>query len=106
MTRNPKGARNMEGRRARFPLVSIGLPAFNCEKTLSVAIRSILNQTYDNWELLLVEDGSSDRTLEVARSFPDPRILVFTNHVNKGYFVPQSRGLVKPWQILRTDGRR
>ncbi len=74
----------MEGRRARFPLVSIGLPAFNCEKTLSVAIRSILNQTYDNWELLLVEDGSSDRTLEVARSFPDPRILVFTNHVNKG----------------------
>jgi glycosyltransferase involved in cell wall biosynthesis len=56
------------------PLVSIGMPTFNCGETLAVAIRSILNQTYKNWELLVVEDGSSDRTLEVARSFSDPRI--------------------------------
>ena len=66
------------------PLVSIGLPTFNCEKTLAIAIRSILNQTYGNWELLLMEDGSSDRTLEVARSFSDPRISVFTDHSHKG----------------------
>ena len=65
-------------------LVSICLPAFNCEKTLTVAIRSILNQTYGNWELLLMEDGSSDRTLEVAQSFSDPRISVFTDHSHKG----------------------
>ena len=66
------------------PLVSIGLPAFNCEKTLAVAVRSILNQTYDHWKLLLMEDGSSDRTLEVARSFCDPRISVFTDGSHKG----------------------
>src|ERR1700680_596915 len=51
------------------PLVSIGMAIFNCEKTLATAIRSILNQTCGNWELLLMEDGSSDRTLEVARTF-------------------------------------
>jgi glycosyltransferase involved in cell wall biosynthesis len=66
------------------PLVSMGMPAFNCEQTLAVAIRSILNQTYDSWELLLMEDGSSDRTLEVAQSFSDPRISVFTDQSHKG----------------------
>src|SRR5262245_7924035 len=66
------------------PLVSIGMPVFNCEKTLAIAIRSILNQTYDNWELLLMDDGSIDRTLDVARSFDDPRISVVTDHSHKG----------------------
>jgi glycosyltransferase involved in cell wall biosynthesis len=66
------------------PLVSIGLPAFNCEKTLAVAIRSILNQTYDNWELLLMEDGSSDGTLEVAARIFDPRISVLSDQSHKG----------------------
>jgi glycosyltransferase involved in cell wall biosynthesis len=66
------------------PLVSIGLAAFNCEKTLAVAVRSILHQTYDNWELLLMEDGSNDGTLGVARSFCDPRISVFADRSHKG----------------------
>jgi glycosyltransferase involved in cell wall biosynthesis len=66
------------------PLVSIGMPAFNCGETLAVAIRSILNQTYKNWELLVMEDGSSDRTLEVARSFSDPRISVLSDYSHKG----------------------
>jgi glycosyltransferase involved in cell wall biosynthesis len=66
------------------PRISIGMPIFNCEKTLAIAIRSILNQTYSNWELLLIEDGSSDRSLEVARSFIDPRISVFADHLHKG----------------------
>jgi len=60
------------------------MPAFNCEETLAVAIRSILSQSYDNWELLVMEDGSSDRTLEVARSFSDSRISVFFDHSHKG----------------------
>jgi glycosyltransferase involved in cell wall biosynthesis len=66
------------------PLISIGMPAFNCEKTLATAVRSILNQSYDNWELLLIEDGSEDRTLDVARRFRDPRISVVTDQVHKG----------------------
>ena len=49
-----------------------------------MAIRSILNQTYTNWELLLMEDGSSDRSLEVTRGFVDPRISVCADGANKG----------------------
>jgi len=66
------------------PLVSIGMPAFNCEETLAVAIRSILSQTYSNWELLLMEDGSSDRTPAVAKSFSDPRIRAFLGDSHRG----------------------
>jgi glycosyltransferase involved in cell wall biosynthesis len=80
MTRNSQAPSIAED----CPLVSIGMPIYNCEKTLAVAIRSILNQTYDNWELLLMEDGSNDCTLEVARSFSDPRISVFTDQTHKG----------------------
>jgi glycosyltransferase involved in cell wall biosynthesis len=86
--------------------VSIGMPVYNCEKTLTTAIRSILNQSYDNWELLLMEDGSSDRTLEVARSFSDPRISVFTNHSHKG-LVPrlnQAVAMSRGQYFARMDG--
>ncbi len=58
------------------PLVSIGMPVFNCEKTLRATVASILNQDYGNWELIIIDDGSSDMTLDTARSFTDPRIRV------------------------------
>ena len=67
-----------------YRLISVGMPAFNCEKTLATAIRSLLHQTYDNWELLLMEDGSSDGTLDVALSFFDPRISVISDRTHKG----------------------
>jgi glycosyltransferase involved in cell wall biosynthesis len=66
------------------PLISIGMPAFNCKRTLALAIRSILKQSYQNWELLVVEDGSSDETVEVARSFSDSRIRVMSDGRHKG----------------------
>lgn len=64
------------------PLVSIGMPIFNCEKTLRAAINSVLNQTYSNWELILIDDGSKDRTLSVAKSFNDSRIKVISDNLN------------------------
>jgi glycosyltransferase involved in cell wall biosynthesis len=60
------------------------MPAFNCEETLAVAIRSILRQSYQNWELLVMDDGSSDGTLEVARSFSDPRVRVSSDGSHQG----------------------
>lgn len=65
------------------PLVSIGMSVFNCEKTLSASVRSILNQTYSNWELILIDDGSKDRTVEIAKSFQDDRIKVFADGLNQ-----------------------
>jgi glycosyltransferase involved in cell wall biosynthesis len=81
-------------KQSRSPRISIGMPVFNCEKTLAIAIHSILNQTYTNWELLLMEDGSSDRSLEVARRFVDPRISVFAGDDHKG-IVPRLRDAVQ-----------
>jgi glycosyltransferase involved in cell wall biosynthesis len=63
-------------------LVSIGMPIFNCEMTLISAVNSILNQTYQNWELFLIDDGSKDRTLEIANSFKDQRIKVVSDGLN------------------------
>jgi glycosyltransferase involved in cell wall biosynthesis len=66
------------------PLVSVGMPVRNCGKTLRAAIRSILWQTYPRWELLILDDASTDKTVEIARSFDDSRIKVLVDGVRRG----------------------
>jgi glycosyltransferase involved in cell wall biosynthesis len=61
------------------PLVTIGMGVRNCERTLGSAIASIINQTFWNWELLVIDDGSSDSTMCVASSFNDPRIIAVSD---------------------------
>jgi glycosyltransferase involved in cell wall biosynthesis len=56
------------------PLVSIMMPAYNAEKYIEQAIESVLNQTYTNWELIIVNDGSKDGTEKVITRFHDQRI--------------------------------
>jgi glycosyltransferase involved in cell wall biosynthesis len=58
------------------PLVSIIMPTYNAEKFISKSIQSVLNQTYQNWELIVVNDGSKDNTSKVVESFDDKRILL------------------------------
>ncbi|MCK4887066.1 MAG: glycosyltransferase family 2 protein [Planctomycetes bacterium] len=64
-------------------LVTIGIPFLNSQNTLLDAIRSIFAQTYTNWELLLVDDGSSDSSLEIAKSINDSRVRVISDGKNK-----------------------
>ncbi len=59
------------------PLVSVVMPAFNAEKYIAEAIRSVIAQTHTNWELLVVDDGSTDGTSAIMESFHDPRIRIF-----------------------------
>jgi len=59
-----------------LPLVTIVIPVLNREDLLPDAIRSVIEQTHSNWELFVVDDGSTDQTVEIARSFSDPRINV------------------------------
>lgn len=66
----------------RHPIVSIVMPVFNSGKTVAQAIASILNQTFTDWELLVIDDGSTDDTFEVAKSFADPRIIVVRDDRN------------------------
>ena len=66
------------------PLVSIILPVYNGEKFLSTSIESCLDQTYKNWELLIIDDGSSDGSADIARSYveKDHRIKYYPNPEN------------------------
>ncbi len=66
--------------------VSVIMGIYNCEKTLSFAVKSIQNQTYQNWELIMCDDGSKDGTLVIAQelSKQDSRILVIRNMQNLG----------------------
>jgi glycosyltransferase involved in cell wall biosynthesis len=66
-------------------LVSIIMPAYNCEKYIGVAIDSVLNQTYTNFELLVADDGSMDSTKSIIDSYTDVRIRKFHNSKNLGY---------------------
>lgn len=75
------------------PLVSIVMPAFNASKTLAESINSVISQKYQNWELLIVNDSSTDATLAIAEFYADmdSRIRLFTNKVNLG--VARTRNL-------------
>ena len=73
-------------------LVSIILPCFNSEQYVGSAIKSVLMQTYSLWELLVINDGSTDASLEVIMSFSDPRIKIFSQH-NQGVSAARNVGL-------------
>lgn len=64
------------------PLVSILLPAYNAQLYLKEAITSILNQTYKNFELIVIDDGSTDETSHIIQSFKDKRIRYYRNKKN------------------------
>lgn len=73
--------------------ISVLLPAYNAEAYLEEAIESILAQTYTNFELLLINDGSTDRTAEIAQSYTDPRIRYIENPQNIGLIATLNKGI-------------
>jgi glycosyltransferase involved in cell wall biosynthesis len=66
------------------PKVTIGLPFCNNRSTLGDSIRSVFAQTFQDWELILLDDASSDGSLELAHSIQDHRVTVLSNNVNRG----------------------
>ena len=88
-----------------LPNISVLLPAFNAEKYIEHAIQSILNQTYSNFELIILNDGSSDSTEEIIKSFKDTRILYINNEQNIGLVSTLNKGLklAKGKYIARMD---
>lgn len=65
-------------------LVTVLMPAYNAEKYVEEAVRSVLEQTYGSFELLICNDGSGDNTLSIVESIVDSRIQVFSNQANLG----------------------
>lgn len=76
------------------PTISAVLPTHNGEKYLGESIQSLLDQSYPNWELIVVDDGSTDSTLRIARTFAmrDSRIRLISNQINQGLPVSLNRG--------------
>lgn len=82
---------------SQVPTVSILMTAYNAEKFIDEAIQSILNQTYENFEFVIVNDGSTDRTLAIIKQFAekDKRIKVLNLRKNLGPSLAANKGLLK-----------
>lgn len=76
-----------------YGLVSIVMPTWNCARFIGESIESVRRQSYRNWELLVVDDCSSDNTEEIVMSFGDSRIRYIRNAVNSGAAVSRNRAL-------------
>ena len=74
-------------------LVSIIMPNYNCERYVGNTIQSVLDQTYSDWELLFVDDCSTDNSVEIVKQFNDPRIRVLQNEKNSGAAVSRNLAL-------------
>ncbi len=79
-------------------LVSVIMPNYNGSKYIGETVASVVSQTYQNWELVFVDDFSRDNSVDVVKSFGDRRIRIFINNANRGaaysrnYAVEQARG--------------
>ena len=75
------------------PTVSVILPAYNAGKYVAEAVAGILAQTFVDFELIAIDDGSTDDTLAVLQSFDDPRLRVIQNQSNSGIAVTRNTGI-------------
>jgi glycosyltransferase involved in cell wall biosynthesis len=79
----------------KLPLVSVIIPVYNAEKYLQLAIDSVLNQTYTNLELILINDLSTDNSREICLANKDPRVKYFENNKNLGIALTRNMGFSK-----------
>ena len=87
-------------------LVTVAMPVRNCEKTIAAAVRSVLNQTFQDWEMLVVDDGSSDGTVAEVRRFEDKRIMLHLDGQSKGLpaRLNEAIGVASGEYFARMDG--
>lgn len=76
----------------KLPRVSLVMAVKDGEERIAQSVSSLLNQTYSDFELIIIDDGSVDRTVQIIRSFDDPRIFLYSQE-NKGVAISANRGL-------------
>ena len=88
------------------PIISVILPVYNCEKYVSEAVQSVLNQTFADFELLIIDDCSTDATVSIIQSFSDQRINLILKEKNSGYTdsLNYAISIAKGKYIARMDG--
>lgn len=75
-----------------MPVISVVIPAFNSESTILETVKSVQNQTFSDFEIIVINDGSSDRTVEILQAIQDDRLNVFT-YENGGLPTARNRGI-------------
>lgn len=77
------------------PLVSIIMPTYNSARTVGETIASVQQQTYNNWELIITDDGSSDATVDLIKKFSsnDSRIILLQNKINSGAAISRNNSI-------------
>lgn len=78
-------------------LVSVVTPAYNCEKYLRQTVESVIRQTFEQWEMIIVDDCSTDGTLALAQRLAaqEKRIRVLRNEINQGVSLTRNRGIAE-----------
>ena len=79
------------------PRVSVLLPVFQTEQYIGEAIESVLNQTFTDWELVISDNASTDRTVDVVKRYEDSRIRLVRQ--------PRNLGMVANWAWVAREGR-
>ena len=87
------------------PLVSVVMPVYNVEAYVAEAIKSVLAQTFGDFELILVDDGGTDRSVEICRYFDDPRLQMISQ-ANATLASPRRAANILAFLILMTAGCR
>ncbi|MGF1539931.1 MAG: glycosyltransferase family 2 protein [Pleurocapsa sp.] len=77
------------------PAISVIIPVYNSEQYITQAIKSVLNQTYQDFEIIIVNDASTDKTVEIVQQFTDQRIKLINNQQNLGVSKARNRALQK-----------
>jgi glycosyltransferase involved in cell wall biosynthesis len=72
--------------------VSIIIPVYKAEEYIALTVQSVLDQTYDNFEILIIDDGSPDRSVEICKQFTDPRIQIISQK-NQGVSAARNKGI-------------
>ena len=80
----------------KTPKLSIFIPCFNEEKYIEIAVKSVLNQTYKDFILNIVDDNSTDNTLNIVKKIKDPRIVIYKYNTNIGCHPNMNRCLKLP----------
>ena len=82
-------------------LVSVIIPCYNSEKFISETIQSVQSQTYENWEIILVDDASTDKTISIINEImiEDNRIQLFKLNSNSG------TGIARNFALTKANGR-
>jgi glycosyltransferase involved in cell wall biosynthesis len=75
-----------------MPVITVVIAAYNSEKTIRETVESVLSQTFSDFELIVIDDGSTDSTLEVLSQMEDPRLRVFS-YPNAGVAASRNRGI-------------